>query len=236
MNQPKTVFVSGSTKGIGMAAAEALLAEGYLVAGNSRAEHWDIPESWRNRQNFMYVSGDVTQEEDVADIFRRVISEYGRIDILVNNVGRSNKKTFLSAGKKDFEDMFAINMLGAALCTKHALKSMVRHRFGRVINISSIAGTNGMPMEVYYSSAKAALLGFTKAVSKEYSRKGITCNAVAPGIIDTGILKDDSVLADIPAQRFGRPEDVSGLICFLASERASYITGQLIKVDGGLYT
>lgn len=236
MGNPKVAFISGSTRGIGLKTAEAFLKEGYLVVGNSREEQFQAPESWPNRRNFLYFCADVTKEDEVAELFRKILSDFGHMDVLVNNVGRTVKKPFLSAGRKDFEDMFLVNMYSAALCTKYALKSMVRSRFGRIINISSIAGTNGMAMEVFYSAAKSALQGFTKSVSREYAAKGITCNAVAPGIIDTGDLLDGSMAARIPAHRFGTPEDVAGLVRFLASDRAAYITGQLIKVDGGLYS
>lgn len=236
MGDSRIVFISGSTRGIGLKMAETFLAEGYLVIGNSREKQFIAPVSWSNRHQFFYLRADVTQEQEVAELFREILSRFGKIDVLVNNVGRTIKKPFLSAGKKDYEEMFHVNMYSAALCTKYALKSMVRNRFGRIVNISSIAGTNGMAMEVFYSAAKSALEGFTKAVSKEYAAKGITCNAVAPGIIDTGVLKDGSMAARIPAQRFGVPEDVAELVSFLASDRASYITGQLIKVDGGLYS
>lgn len=139
---------------------------------------------------------------------------------------------------EQFMKIIDINLISTLNCTKAALKPMIMQKRGKIINISSIAGTNGMPFESHYSTAKAGIIGLTKSIAKEYGSKGITCNAVVPGIINTQKVNtdtDNDVINDIALRRIGKPFDVAGLVCFLGSEKADYMTGQVIKVDGGLF-
>ena len=235
MDKQRVVFVSGSTRGIGFSIAKALLDKGFIVIGNSRVKEEDVNLELKLYKNYSYIQGDVTKEEDVAFIFKRIMKTYGRIDVLVNNVGITNKKSFITCSENDFNEMFRTNLLGAVHCSKYALKHMIFKKYGRIINISSIAGTNALPFEVLYSSSKAALIGLTKGIAKEYGSKGVTCNAIAPGVIDTGEGNFDDIKDSIPACTIGTPEDVARLVAFLSSEEAAYITGQVIKVDGGLF-
>lgn len=235
MDKQRIAFVSGSTRGIGLAVAKALLDKGCMVIGNSRKNDLDVHHELRSRDNYLYIQGDVTQEEDVSYLFKRIIKTYGRIDVLVNNVGMTSRKSFIASTEKDYDEMFRTNLLGAVHCSKYALKNMIFNKYGRIINISSIAGTNALPFEVLYSSSKAALIGLTKGIAKEYASKGVTCNVIAPGVIDTGAGNYDDIKKSIPTCQIGSPEDVAGLVAYLSSEEAAYITGQVIKIDGGLF-
>lgn len=237
-------FVTGSTKGIGFSIIKALLSKGITVIGNSRGQESTLPQEFQllleSNAYLDYYAGDLSKEDIVENIFRKVTKKYGRIDILVNNIGNSNKKPFLRMTPDDFKKALDVNLLCSVYCSKHAIRSMVQQKFGRIINISSIAGTNGMSFEAHYSAAKAGLIGLTKSIAREYGSMGITCNAVAPGIINIGNsiekgLAETKVLELIPVNRFGSPEDVAEIVLFLSSEKAGYINGQVIKVDGGLY-
>lgn len=243
-NVHPVAFVSGSTKGIGLAILKELLKEGYFVISNSRKEQEDLSiefnELLNNSSNLCYMKGDVTQEKVVQSIFNSIISEHKRIDVVVNNVGATQKKPFLRSTVKDFEGCMEENLLTAFNCTKYAIRHMLLQKYGRIINVTSMAGMHGLAFEVEYSSAKAGIVGFTKAIAKEYGGKGITCNAVAPGIIETESKHIDEahrekLIDTIMVKRFGTPEDVAHLVTYLASHKSSYVTGQVIEINGGLF-
>lgn len=243
-NVQRVAFVSGSTKGIGFAIVKELLKEGYFVVSNSRRQQEELSaefdELLNNSSNLCYMKGDVTQEEVVQTLFNTIISEYKRIDVVVNNVGATQKKPFLRNTVKDFEGCMEENLLTAFNCTKYAVRHMILQKYGRIINVTSMAGIHGLAFEVGYSSAKAGIAGFTKAIAKEYGGKGITCNAVAPGIIETesqhiNEAHREKLMETIMVKRFGTPEDIAYLVAYLASDKSSYVTGQVIEINGGLF-
>lgn len=240
----RVAFVSGSTAGIGLAVVKALLEEGYTVIGNSRKRKEELNHEFGQlldqSPNLQYIEGDVTREDDTVSIFTKIKKYFGRIDILVNNVGATQKKPLLRISGKEFEESLRQNLMGAFYCTKQAIGIMMIHKYGRIINISSMAGVHGLAFEAGYSASKAGLIGFTKAVAKEYGNKGITCNTIAPGIIHKTDSHEEEVvrsgaLSAIIVKRTGRADEVAHSVIYLASEQAGYITGETIEINGGLF-
>lgn len=242
MLKDQVVFITGSTQGIGYAVLKEFLYNGYYVIGCSRKEQSDLSHDFctllHDYETLDYYQCDTTNEKDVSQTFRNILEKYKRIDVVVNNVGESEKKSLMTISIEQFKRSIDINLISTVNCTKAALKPMIMQKSGKIINISSIAGTNGLPFESHYSAAKAGIIGFTKSIAKEYGLKGITCNAVVPGIINTKDSNsdlDNDVIKNIALRRVGKPFDIAGLVCFLGSEKADYITGQVIKIDGGLF-
>ena len=186
------------------------------------------------------VECDVTSGTSAEEAVKAVAGEFGRVDILVNNAGITQDTLFMRMDASKWQKVLDVNLTGAFNMTKAVIRDMARNRFGRIINISSVVGLIGNAGQANYSASKAGLLGFTKSIAKEYGQRSITSNAVAPGFIETemtGVLDDnvkEDFLRSIPMKRMGTPEDVANIVLFLSSELASYVTGQVVNVDGGM--
>ncbi|MDP4180052.1 MAG: 3-oxoacyl-[acyl-carrier-protein] reductase [Bacillota bacterium] len=240
----KTAVITGSARGLGKSIALKLASMGANIVLN------DIPssdaidataEEFRAAGiNVAVTKGDVRNEDDVKAMVNAAVEAFGTIDILVNNAGITKDKPMAMMSVQDWDDVIDINLKGAFLCSKHVSKVMIKKRTGKIVNIASVAGRYGNPGQVNYSASKAGLIGMTKTVAKELASRGITCNAVAPGLIQskmTDILPEDvrnNYLKNIPLGRFGTPEDVANVVAFLTSEESNYVTGQVIDIDGGL--
>lgn len=237
-------LITGASRGIGRVIAETMAKAGYDIAicysGNESAAQETISLCKKYGVQAIYVKADVSNSEDVANMFSEVKSLLGSVDVLVNNAGITKDGLLLRMTEEDFEKVVDINLKGAFLCTKAAIKDMLRAKKGSIINITSIVGVTGNAGQANYSASKAGLIGFTKSVAKEYGSKGITVNAVAPGFIQTAMTDSlpeevkEAYLKQIPLGRFGTPEDVASVVEFLASEKAAYVTGQVIEVTGGM--
>ncbi len=186
------------------------------------------------------VKADVAKAEEIARLFEEAQAAFGRIDILVNNAGITRDNLILKMSEEEYDTVLDTNLKGAFLCMKHAAKIMLRQKNGRIINISSISGIAGNAGQANYCAAKAGLIGLTKSLAKELGSRGITVNAVAPGFIETEMTEKlseqvkEGMLAQIPLKRAGSVKDIAEAVAFLASERAAYITGQTLSVNGGM--
>jgi len=230
------VFISGASKGIGKKIAYHFASNNYTVVGTSRNKF----EFDKQQDNLVPIQLDVTSREDIKDCFD-FLKEKGLLpNILINNAGITSDQLFLRMKDSDWDNVINTNLNGVFNLSKIFIKNMIKNKNGRIINISSISGLMGNPGQVNYSSSKAALTGFTKSLAKELGSRNITVNSVAPGFIETDMtsfLDEDAkkeVIKTIPLKRLGKPEDVAKLVLFLASDGASYITGQTISIDGGL--
>ena len=240
----KVALVTGGSRGIGRAISIRLAALGARVAVNYFANEAlakeVVAEIERSGGEAIALRGDVGVASDVERAISAVQERWGKVDILVNNAGITRDSLLMRMSEDDWDQVMATNLRGVFLCTRACLRQMVRQRWGRVINISSVAGVVGNAGQANYSATKAALMGFTKSVAKEVALRNITVNAVAPGFIETDMVAQlsqtfrEQALAAIPAGRMGTPEDVAEVVAFLAGEGAGYITGQVVQVDGGL--
>ena len=232
----KNIFISGASRGIGKSMAQHFAKSNFNVVGTSRNNF----KFDNDLENLLPIKLDVTSRNDVKDCFDELKSKNLLPDILINNAGITADQLFLRMSDDDWDNVINTNLTGTFNLTKIFLKNMIKNKFGRIINISSISGLMGNPGQVNYSSSKAALNGFTKSLAKEVGSRNITVNCVAPGFIDTdmtsyiGDNERNEILKQIPLNKFGLPEDISRLVMFLMSDEASYITGQTISIDGGL--
>ena len=232
----KNIFISGASRGIGQSMAIHFAKNNFNVVGTSRNNFNFDYES----ENLFPIKLDVTSRDDVKKCFEELKSKNLLPNILINNAGITSDQLFLRMTDDDWDKVINTNLNGTFNLTKVFLKNMIKNRFGRIINISSISGLMGNPGQVNYSSSKAALNGFTRSLAKEVGSRNITVNCIAPGFIDTDMtsyLNENEkmeILKKIPLNKFGKPEDISKLAMFLISDEASYITGQTISIDGGL--
>ena len=232
----KNILISGASRGIGQSMATHFAKNNFNVVGTSRNNFNFDYES----ENLFPIKLDVTSRDDVKKCFEELKSKNLLPNILINNAGITADQLFLRMTDDDWDKVINTNLNGTFNLTKVFLKNMIKNRFGRIINISSISGLMGNPGQVNYSSSKAALNGFTRSLAKEVGSRNITVNCIAPGFIDTDMtsyLNDNEkmeILKKIPLNKFGKPEDISKLAMFLISDEASYITGQTISIDGGL--
>ena len=235
----KIVLVTGASRGIGLEAAKYFSKEGYKVIGTSRGD-FNLGELIGD-ESAISVKLDLMSKESIQNLFADLKSEDLLPSVLVNNAGITKDQLFLRMKDEDWDDVIETNLNGLFRVTKAFIKPMVKNKFGRIINISSVAGLMGNSGQVNYSSSKSAMVGFSRSLAKELGSRNITSNVVAPGFIETDMttfLNDDEkveVSKNIPMKRFGTVQDVAKCIVFLASDEANYITGQTISVDGGLF-
>ncbi len=240
----KVAFITGATRGIGRQIAITLANEGFDIAINYRKENEDLIETKKmvedQKVKCFTVQGDVSSFEDSERMVKDIIEEFNHIDILVNNAGITKDMLLMRMKKEDFESVIGVNLVGTFNITKNVIPYMMKNRSGRIINVSSVVGISGNAGQTNYSASKAGIIGFTKSLAKEVGSRNILVNAVAPGFIETqmtDVLKEEvkeEISKNIPLKRMGTVEDVANVVKFLASKDSSYITGQVINIDGGM--
>ena len=246
MLKDKIALVTGGSRGIGSFICTELAKAGATVIinySNSKDSAEEVLKQIESASgNGEVVKFDVSDSNEVEKSIKEIIDKYEKIDILVNNAGITRDSLFMRMKENQWDEVFETNIKGVFNCTKNVVRMMIKNQYGKIINISSVVGEMGNPGQVNYSSTKSALIGFTKSLAKELGSKNINVNAVSPGFIETEIT---DVLSDtikekykeiIPLSRFGQPEDVAKAVLFLASDDSSYITGEVLKINGGLYT
>lgn len=240
----KVALITGATRGIGKQIALTLAKEGYDIALNYRTQNEELENTKKeiesSKVKCLTVQGDVSNFEDCERFVKEIIEEYGQIDVLVNNAGITKDTLLMRMKKEDFTSVIDINLVGTFNVTKNVINYMMKARSGKIINISSVVGVAGNAGQTNYSASKAGIIGFTKSLAKEVASRNINVNAVAPGFIETAmtdVLKDEvkeNIAKSIPLNRMGKTQDVANLVKFLASDESSYITGQVINIDGGM--
>lgn len=241
----KIALVTGGSRGIGRACCEALAARGATVLVNytsNEAAAQEVVSSCVNKGGKAEaIKFNVAVSSEVDGAFERIQNSYGRVDILVNNAGISKDGLFIRYKDEDWRQTLGVNLDGVFYCSRAAAKMMLKSRWGRIVNVSSVVGEMGNAGQIAYSSSKAAVIGFTKALAKEVASRTITVNAVTPGFIETDMThaltdaRRDEVLSGIPLGRYGQASEVAALVEFLCSEQSAYITGQIIGINGGMY-
>ena len=240
----KVAMITGATRGIGKQIALTLANEGYNIVLNYRTKNDELIQAKNEIESknvkCLTVQGDVTNFEDCKQMIESAIKEFGKIDVLINNAGITKDMLLARMKEEDFKQVIDVNLVGTFNMTKNVISYMMKARNGRIINISSVVGFAGNAGQTNYSASKAGIIGFTKSLAKEVASRNILVNAVAPGFIETNmtdVLKQevkDEIAKNIPLKRMGTPQDVANVVKFLASEDSSYITGQVISVDGGM--
>ena len=243
----KVALVTGGLKGIGRATVMELATQGADIALNYRASEKNkvLAEELVKKlkdlgRDVLCVEGDISHEEDVENIFKSIKKYFGHLDILVNNAGITRDGLLIRMSDEDFDQVIDANLKGTFYCMRAAAKLMMRKRYGRIVNISSVVGVSGNAGQMNYAASKAGIIGMTKSLAKELGSRNVTANAVAPGFITTDMTEGlpdavkEQMAKEIPLARMGQPEDVANAVAFLASDQASYITGQVLHVDGGM--
>lgn len=244
-SQRRVAIVTGAARGIGRAVALQLGADGFTVVVNYRGDE-DlaislVTELTDSGHDALAVRADITCAEDVAALIELTLNTYGRLDALINNAGITRDTLLMRMSEADWDAVLTTNLKGAFLCSKAAIRPMMRQRSGAIVNLTSVVGLVGNAGQANYAAAKAGLVGFTKSLAKEVGSRGITVNAVAPGFIETrltDVLSDElkeGAKTQIPLGRLGQPEDVAAAVAFLVSPGARYITGHVLSVDGGMF-
>ena len=244
MEEKQVVFVTGGSRGIGKAIALKYAENGYNVVINYVSENTNIDELKDEFDKYsiesLIVKADVSKAEEVESVVKQAIEKFGKIDVLVNNAGITRDTLLMRMKEEDFDKVIEINLKGTFLVTKAVTPYMMKRRNGRIVNLSSVVGVTGNAGQSNYSASKAGIIGFTKSVAKELASRDIRANAVAPGFIDTdmtNVLSDDvkaNINAQIPMKRMGTAREIANVVYFLGSEESSYITGQVINIDGGM--
>jgi 3-oxoacyl-[acyl-carrier protein] reductase len=238
----RVAFVTGASRGIGRAIARRLAAQGALVVAAARGEHAEpvVREIQEAGGRAEAVSLDVTEAGSIERTVTDLVARHGRLDILVSNAGIARDQLLMRMKPADWDDVLATNLTAAFACVQAAIRPMLKQRGGRIIAISSVVGQIGNAGQANYAASKAGLIGFAKSMARELASRGITVNVVAPGLIDTDMTRElgaarDKWTAQIPLGRLGTPEDVASAVSFLASDEASYITGHVLAVNGGMH-
>lgn len=244
MSERKVALITGATRGIGKEIALELAKNGFDIAVNYRSMQNDMEDLKKeiesNNVRCEFVGADVANFEQCENMVKETIEKYGKIDVLVNNAGITKDGLIMRMKKEDFEAVIDINLVGTFNVTRNVIPYMIKQKSGRIINVSSVVGVAGNAGQTNYSASKAGVIGFTKSLAKEVASRNILVNAIAPGFIDTDMTKvlsdnvKEGINAQIPLKRMGTPNEVAKVVKFLASEDSSYITGQVINIDGGM--
>ena len=244
MSENKVALITGATRGIGKEIALELAANGFDIAVNYRSKQDGMEELKKeiekNNVRCEFVKADVANFEDCESMVKETIEKFGKIDVLVNNAGITKDGLIIRMKKEDFESVIDVNLTGTFNVTRNVIPHMLKQRSGRIINVSSVVGVAGNAGQTNYSASKAGIIGFTKSLAKEVASRNILVNAIAPSFIDTdmtSVLSDavkEGINAQIPLKRMGTPKEVAKVVKFLSSEDSSYVTGQVINIDGGM--
>ena len=244
MGERRVALVTGATRGIGKEIALELAQNGLDIAINYRSMQEGMEDLKKEIEAYgvrcEFVGADVANFEQCENMVKETVEKFGKIDILVNNAGITKDGLIMRMKKEDFEAVIDINLIGTFNVTRNVIPYMIKQKSGRIINVSSVVGVAGNAGQTNYSASKAGIIGFTKSLAKEVASRNILVNAIAPGFIDTDMTKvlsdnvKEGINAQIPLRRMGKPKEVAKVVKFLASEDSSYITGQVINIDGGM--
>ena len=243
MSENKVAVITGGTRGIGKAIAKIFAQNGYNLAINYVSENTDIEsleKEIKNNNEILFVRANVSKFDEAENLIKNAIERFGKIDVLVNNAGITRDNLILRMKEEDFDSVIATNLKGTFNVTKNAVSYMMKKRTGKIVNISSVVGVSGNAGQCNYAASKAGIIGFTKSIAKELASRGILANCIAPGFIGTDmteVLSDavkENINNQIPLKRMGSPEEIAKAVYFLGGEENTYITGQVLNVDGGM--